>query len=113
MSSEPEIPAGRGESLAELDRFADAMIAIRDEVRLIESGAMNTTTNPLKQAPHTMVAVTADDWDRPYTRVQAAFPMPGQQQNKFWPAVARIDNAFGDRNLVCTCPSVEALATPV
>ena len=101
------------ESLVELDRFADAMIAIRDEVRLIESGAMDATTNPLKQAPHTMVAVTADDWDRPYTRVQAAFPMPGQQQNKFWPAVARIDNAFGDRNLVCTCPSVETLATPV
>ena len=101
------------ESLVELDRFADAMIAIRDEVRLIESGAMDATTNPLKQAPHTMVAVTADEWDRPYTRVQAAFPMSGQQQNKIWPAVARIDNAFGDRNLVCTCPSVEALATPV
>ena len=101
------------ESLAELDRFADAMIAIRDEVRLIESGAMDATLNPLKQAPHTMVSVTADYWDRPYSRVQAAFPMPGQQQNKIWPSVARIDNAFGDRNLVCTCPSVEALATPV
>ena len=99
------------ESLAELDRFADAMIAIREEVRLIESGVMDPVLNPLKQAPHTMVAVTAEQWDRPYTRVQAAFPMPGQQQNKVWPAVARIDNAYGDRNLVCTCPSVEALAT--
>ena len=100
------------ESLAELDRFADAMIAIREEVRQIESGVMDAASNPLKHAPHTMVAVMADSWDRPYSRMQAAFPMPGQQQNKVWPAVARIDNAFGDRNLVCTCPSVEALATP-
>ena len=62
------------------------------------------------KAPHTLAAVTADDWDRPYSRQQAAFPMEGQQESKVWPAVARIDNAFGDRNLVCTCPSVEAVA---
>ena len=101
------------ESLAELDRFADAMIAIRDEIREIESGAMDASNNPLKQAPHTMAAVIAEDWDRPYSRQQAAFPLPDQQQNKVWPAVARIDNAYGDRNLICTCPSVEEIALAV
>ena len=101
------------ESLAELDRFADAMIAIRDEIREIESGAMDASNNPLKQAPHTMAAVIAEDWDRPYSRQQAAFPLPDQQQNKVWPAVARIDNAYGDRNLICTCPSVEEIAVAV
>ena len=99
------------ESLAELDRFCDAMIAIREEVRAIESGAMDPINNPLKQAPHTMATVISDQWDRPYSREQAAFPMQGQEQVKVWPAVARIDNAFGDRNLICTCPSVEELAT--
>ena len=101
------------ESLAELDRFADAMIAIRDEVRAIESGAIDASNNPLKQAPHTMAAVMAEVWDRPYTRQQAAFPLPDQQQHKVWPAVARIDNAYGDRNLICTCPSVEDVAVAV
>ena len=101
------------ESLAELDRFVDALMAIREEIRAIESGAIDAGNNPLKRAPHTMAAVTADDWDRPYSRRQAAFPLEGQQQNKVWPAVARIDNAFGDRNLVCTCPSVEEIAVPV
>jgi glycine dehydrogenase len=98
------------ESLSELDRFADALIAIRDEVRSIETGAMDALNNPLKRAPHTMAAVMAEVWDRPYSRQQAAFPLLDQTQNKVWPAVARIDNAFGDRNLVCTCPSVEAVA---
>jgi glycine dehydrogenase len=98
------------ESLSELDRFADALIAIRDEVRAIETGAMDALNNPLKRAPHTMAAVMAEDWERPYSRQQAAFPLPEQAQNKVWPAVARIDNAFGDRNLVCTCPSVEVVA---
>ena len=98
------------ESLSELDRFADALIAIRDEVRAIETGAMDALNNPLKRAPHTMAAVMAEVWERPYSRQQAAFPLPDQVQNKVWPAVARIDNAFGDRNLVCTCPSVEAVA---
>ena len=98
------------ESLAELDRFADALVAIREEIRAIETGSSDPQNNPLKRAPHTLAAVTADDWDRPYSRQQAAFPMEGQQESKVWPAVARIDNAFGDRNLVCTCPSVEAVA---
>ena len=98
------------ESLAELDRFADALVAIREEIRAIETGASDPKNNPLKRAPHTLAAVTADVWDRPYSRQQAAFPMEDQQANKIWPAVARIDNAFGDRNLICTCPSVEAVA---
>ena len=101
------------ESLAELDRFVEALLAIREEIGAIESGAIDASNNPLKRAPHTMAAVTADDWDRPYSRRQAAFPLEGQQQNKVWPAVARIDNAFGDRNLVCTCPSVEEVAVAV
>ena len=101
------------ESLLELDRFAEAMIAIRNEVRAIEAGELDAQDNPLKRAPHTMAAVTADDWDRSYSRQQAAFPLADQQQQKVWPAVARIDNAFGDRNLICTCPSVEEVAVPV
>jgi glycine dehydrogenase len=98
------------ESLAELDRFADALIAIREEVRDIESGRMDPVNNPLKRAPHTMAVVTADVWDRPYSRATAALPLADQPMNKLWPAVGRIDNAFGDRNLICTCPSVEDLA---
>jgi glycine dehydrogenase len=99
------------ESLAEIDRFCAAMIAIRAEAAAIESGQADPLDNPLKRAPHTLAAVTADVWDRPYSRSQAAFPAgPGQRASKFWPAVARIDNAYGDRNLVCTCPSVEDVA---
>ena len=99
------------ESLEELDRFCDAMIAIRAEVAAIENGASDRENNPLRRAPHTLSAVTADHWDRPYSRDQAAFPLPDQRHSKFWPAVARIDNAYGDRNLICTCPSVEELAS--
>ncbi|MFM8278380.1 MAG: glycine dehydrogenase (aminomethyl-transferring), partial [Cyanobium sp.] len=100
------------ESLAELDRFCAAMVAIRQEAAALESGSSDPLNNPLKRAPHTLAAVTADLWDRPYPRSQAAFPAGEQQQaSKFWPAVARIDNAYGDRNLVCTCPSVEELAS--
>jgi len=102
------------ESLAELDRFCAAMVAIRQEAAAIEAGAADPLNNPLKRAPHTVTAVTADHWDRPYSRQQAAFPAgDAQRQRKFWPAVARIDNAFGDRHLVCTCPSVEELAQAV
>ncbi len=102
------------ESLAELNRFCDAMIAIRAEAAAIESGVADPLANPLKGAPHTLAVVTADVWDRPYSREQAAFPAgASQRQTKFWPAVARIDNAYGDRNLVCTCPSVTELAVPV
>jgi glycine dehydrogenase len=99
------------ESLEELDRFCAAMAAIRAEAAAIERGEADPLDNPLKRAPHTLAAVTADDWQRPYSRGQAAFPAGDEQRGqKFWPAVARIDNAYGDRNLVCTCPSVEELA---
>jgi glycine dehydrogenase len=93
------------ESKQELDRFCDAMIAIRDEIRAIESGTMDRTLNPLKGAPHTARAVCADSWNRPYSRQVAAFPNGLVPEYKFWPAVARIDGVYGDRNLVCTCPS--------
>ena len=99
------------ESLEEINRFCDAMVAIRAEAEAIESGQADPHDNALKRAPHTLQAVTAEEWDRPYSRQLAAFPAgPGQAGNKIWPAVARIDNAFGDRNLVCTCPSVAELA---
>jgi glycine dehydrogenase len=102
------------ESLAELDRFCAAMTAIRAEAEAIVAGHSDPLDNPLKRAPHTLAVVCADAWDRPYSRSQAAFPAgPSQQANKLWPAVARIDNAYGDRNLVCTCPTVEELAQPL
>ncbi|MDI9407497.1 MAG: aminomethyl-transferring glycine dehydrogenase, partial [Chitinophagaceae bacterium] len=99
------------EALPELERFVAAMVAIRAEAAAIEAGHCDPQNNPLKRAPHTLAAVTADAWDRPYSRQQAGFPAgEGQLAGKLWPAVARIDNAYGDRNLVCTCPSVEELA---
>jgi glycine dehydrogenase len=96
------------EPKAELDRFCDAMIAIREEIRAVEEGRIDGANNPLKHAPHTMHAVTASTWDRPYPREQAAFPAPWVKAHKFWPAVARIDNTYGDRNLICVCPPVES-----
>jgi len=95
------------ESKAELDRFCDAMIAIRQEIRAIEEGKIPADQSPLRHAPHTAHAVTASAWDRLYSREQAAFPAPWVREAKFRPAVARIDNTFGDRNLVCTCPPME------
>ena len=95
------------ESRLELDRFCDAMLAIHGEMKAIESGSMDRANNPLKRAPHTAAAVTADLWDRPYSRQIAAFPAPWLKERKFWPAVARIDNVHGDRNLVCSCPPLE------
>ncbi len=95
------------ESKAELDRFCDAMIAIREEIRAVEEGRVPAEQSPLRNAPHTARAVTAREWDRPYSREQAAFPAPWVREGKFWPAVARIDNTYGDRNLVCTCPPME------
>ena len=96
------------EPKAELDRFCDAMIAIPDEIRAVEEGRIDRANNPLKHAPHTVHAVTAPTWDRPYSREQAAFPAPWVKAHKFWPAVARIDNTYGDRNLICVCPPVES-----
>ena len=98
------------ESFTELNRFCDAMISIRSEIEEIELGVTSQTNNPLSLAPHTLKVVTSDEWDRSYSRRKAAFPLTNQLENKFWPAVSRIDNVFGDRNLVCTCPSVAELA---
>jgi len=98
------------ESKAELDRFCDAMIAIRQEIEQIESGALDEQDNPLKNAPHTAEQLTADDWPHNYPRSQAAYPADWVRERKYWPPVSRVDNAHGDRNLVCTCPSVEDLA---
>ncbi|MES1244579.1 MAG: aminomethyl-transferring glycine dehydrogenase [Acidobacteriota bacterium] len=96
------------ESKAELDRFCDAMIAIREEIRSIEEGRIDRNDNALKNAPHTAEDVTSSDWSHPYTREQAAFPAPWVKERKFWPYVGRIDNAWGDRNLMCLCPPVES-----
>ena len=101
------------ESKAELDRFCEAMISIREEIRDIETGREDKEDNLLKNAPHTAVAVTADAWRHPYSRQRAAYPLPWIRESKFWPSVARIDNAFGDRNLVCTCDPVETYVEPV
>jgi glycine dehydrogenase len=96
------------ESKAELDRFCDAMIAIRAEIAAIEGGQMDRTNNPLKNAPHTAAECTGTEWNHPYPREQAAFPAPWLRGHKYWPPVARVDNAYGDRNLVCTCPPIDA-----
>jgi glycine dehydrogenase len=95
------------ESRAELDRFCDAMIAIREEIRAVEERRISAADSPLRHAPHTARAVTATAWDRAYSREEAAFPAPWVKDGKFWPAVARIDNTWGDRNLVCTCAPME------
>ena len=96
------------ESLAELDRFCDALISIRDEIREIDTGHADAEDNVLVNAPHTVAVVTADEWTHPYSRQQAAFPAPWSHANKFWPAVGRVDNAYGDRNLQCSCPPMSA-----
>ena len=83
---------------------------VLQQVREIESGCAHRENNVLKNAPHTAAAVSADSWDRPYSRKQAAFPAPWLEEHKYWPPAARVDNAFGDRNLVCSCPPVEAYA---
>jgi glycine dehydrogenase len=98
------------ESKEELDRFCEAMIAIRGEIREIEEGTADRTLNVLKNAPHTASAVASDAWAMPYGREKAAFPTPYVRAHKFWPAVGRVNNAYGDRNLLCTCPPVEEYA---
>ncbi|HEY4015057.1 MAG TPA: aminomethyl-transferring glycine dehydrogenase [Polyangiaceae bacterium] len=100
------------ESLDELDRFCEAMIAIRSEIAAVEQGKLPRDDNPLKHAPHTATAIASADWAHPYSREEAAFPAPWTRARKFWPAVGRINNAHGDRNLVCTCAPVEAYQTP-
>ena len=91
----------------ELDRFCDALLLIRAEIEDVVSGRVPAAQSPLKAAPHTMDMVMAEAWDKPYSREVAAFPAPWvSPDNKFWPSVGRIDNVYGDRNLVCTCPPV-------
>ena len=96
------------ESLAEIDRFCDAMLCIRDEIRAVEDGRLDPINNPLKNAPHTLDEVTATNWDRPYSREQAVWPVDSLRSDKYWPPVNRVDNVYGDRNLICSCPSIES-----
>jgi glycine dehydrogenase len=105
------------EDLAELDRFCDAMIAIRDEIRAVEAGESTVEESPLRRAPHPAADVVVNDWTRTYSREQAAFPAGVAAgaglvgPDKYWPPVSRIDGAFGDRNLVCACPPLSAYET--
>jgi glycine dehydrogenase len=98
------------EDKAELDRFCDALLSIRAEIRAIEEGKMDKHDNPLKNAPHTQFVITADEWNHSYSRQMAAYPLPYVKNNKFWPSVARVNNTYGDRNLVCTCEPTESYA---
>ncbi len=98
------------ESKAELDRFCEAMGAVRAEIEAVATGAADRTDNVLKNAPHTAAMAAADEWSHPYTRQQAVYPLPFVRADKFWPSVARIDNPYGDRNLMCVCPPLEAYA---
>ena len=92
----------------ELDRFCDALIAIRAEIQAVIDGQADPKDNVLKNAPHSLQVVTVEQWTHRYTREQAAFPLPYVRAHKIWPAVGRIDNPYGDRNLVCSCPPIEA-----
>ena len=96
------------EDKAELDRFCDALTGIWHEIKAIEEGSADKKDNLLKNAPHTLQLVCAGEWAKPYTREQAAFPLPYVKENKFWPAVSRVNNTHGDRNLICTCEPVES-----
>jgi glycine dehydrogenase len=99
------------EDKAELDRFCDAMIAIRGEIEDVITGKVDSQDNVLKNAPHTAVVVAAADWHHPYTREQAVFPLPFVRERKYWPPVGRIDNTYGDRNLFCSCPPLDDTGT--
>ncbi|MEM7692500.1 MAG: glycine dehydrogenase (aminomethyl-transferring), partial [Pseudomonadota bacterium] len=96
------------EALAELDRFCDALIRIRDEIRLVQEGHWPQDDNPLVNAPHTLQTLTADHWIHAYSREQAAFAIDYLKLDKYWPPVSRVDNVYGDRNLFCACPSIES-----
>jgi glycine dehydrogenase len=101
------------EDKAELDRFCDAMLSIRAEIKAIEDGKADKADNPLKHGPHTQLIITADEWSHAYSRQQAAFPLEYVKQNKFWPSVSRVNNTYGDRNLICTCEPTSAYAEEV
>lgn len=98
------------ETKEELDRFCDALIEIRKEIREVEEGKADKVQNVLKNAPHTAAVITANEWTLPYSRQKAAYPLPFVKETKFWPSVSRIDNAYGDRNLVCSCLPIEEYA---
>jgi glycine dehydrogenase len=98
------------EDLSELDRFCDAMITIRDEIRRVERGEWRVEDSSLRNAPHPAADVATDDWQHPYTRGEAAFPVEWLRADKYWSPVSRIDNAYGDRNVMCVCPPVSAYA---
>jgi glycine dehydrogenase len=100
------------ESLVELDRFCDALLSIRKEIREIEKGKSDPADNVLKNAPHTQDMAMQDEWRFPYSREKAVYPLPFLKENKFWPSVARIDSAYGDRNLFCNCIPVEDYKEP-
>jgi len=101
------------ETRDELDRFCAAMIAIHGEMQAVAEGRADAANNALKHSPHTAKVVCADRWDRPYSREQAAFPAPWTRESKFWPAVGRVDNVYGDRNLVCSCVGMDAYADSI
>ena len=94
------------ESKREIDRFCDAMLSIADEIAKVADGKYTLDDNPLVGAPHTAFVATADTWEHNYSRNTAAYPTESTRSNKYWPAVGRLDNVFGDRNLVCSCPSI-------
>jgi glycine dehydrogenase len=98
------------EGQAEIDRFCDAMIAIRAEIAAIAAGRLDRADNPVRNAPHTAGEIAADSWTHPYTRAQAAYPLPWIAASKYWPPVKRVDNVYGDRNLVCTCAPMDSYA---
>ena len=95
------------ENLEEINKFCDAMLSIKDEIDKVDNGKFNKEDNPLKNAPHTYIELSADDWKHSYTRQQAAFPKKYLKDYKYWAPVARVDNVYGDRNLVCSCPSMD------
>ena len=109
MMVEPTESEGKGE----LDRFCDALVAIRKEIQAVLDGKADAKDNVLKNAPHTAAAVSSDTWTHPYSREAAAFPLPFLRTHKFWPSVGRIDNPYGDRNLMCSCPPVETYADAI
>ena len=100
----------QSEDKPELDRFCNALLCIRKEIAAIENGSADKNNNPLKNAPHTQQAVLTGEWTRPYTKEEAVYPLEYVKENKFWPAVARVNNTYGDRNLICTCEPVSSYA---
>jgi glycine dehydrogenase len=101
------------EDKGELDKFCDALLSIRREIALVEENKIDKKDNPLKNAPHTQFVVCSDEWKKPYSREMAAFPLDYVKQNKFWPSVSRVNDTYGDRNLICVCPPTELYAAEV